>query len=541
MVSPASLLPLVCVLAVCLRLLKAVQSRISKRKALRDVHGPVSASFLTGNLTQVINPDGLEFFDQLLAHHSGVAKLHGLCGDVMLCLSDPVALAHILVNDPDSFPEVDLTGTTQINRFMLGPGLLTTNGPQHRRQRKVLNPVFSSAHMRRISPLVRGIVQQFKDSLVAQVQSSGCTLDIAPSLGHLALELIGRVGFGHSFHALDGGIEGSEYVRAAKELIPALTALGPLMALFVATGLSSLPPRILRLAGDGTSFFIPTLHRFMAIVDTLYATTRDIWESKKAEFAGGDAVLHEAVEEKADLLSVLLKENVLVDERYKLLDDELLSQLNTIVLAGVETTSNALCRTLYLLALHPDMQERLRGEIVHAGQNLDYDALMELPFLDAVCKETLRLYAPLPYRNRIAANEAILPLSNGGVLQIPTGTEILVNCHGLNTDPAVWGSDSREWQPERWFAPLPTVEIPGVYAHSMTFLGGPKACIGFSFSILELKTTLATLLPVFKFAPSEHHEVIWRFGPLISPSIKGEKGLHPKMPLQLQVIDPTAS
>lgn len=60
---------------------------------------------------------------------------------------------------------------------------------------------------------------QFKDSLVAQVQSSGCTLDIAPSLGHLALELIGRVGFGHSFHALDGGIEGSEYVRAAKELM----------------------------------------------------------------------------------------------------------------------------------------------------------------------------------------------------------------------------------------------------------------------------------------------------------------------------------
>lgn len=116
-----------------------------------------------------------------------------------------------------------------------------------------------------------------------------------------------------------------------------------------------------------------------------------------------------------------VKENMLVDERYKLLDDELLSQLksvvhclspfvaylrlplSTIVLAGVETTSNALCRTLYLLALHPDMQERLRSEIVHAGQDLDYDALMELPLLDAVCKETLRLYAPLPYRNRMYA------------------------------------------------------------------------------------------------------------------------------------------
>lgn len=86
---------------------------------------------------------------------------------------------------------------------------------------------------------------------------------------------------------------------------PALTALGPLMALFVATGLSSLPPRILRFAGDGFSFICPTLKRFMAIVDTLYATAREIWESKKADFASGDEVLHEAVEEAMDLLSVL--------------------------------------------------------------------------------------------------------------------------------------------------------------------------------------------------------------------------------------------
>ena len=55
------------------------------------------------------------------------------------------------------------------------------------------------------------------------------------------------------------------------------------------------------------------------------------------------------------------------------------------------------------------------------------------------------------------------------------------------------------------------------------------------------ETTHATLLPVFKFVPCEEHEVVWRFGPLISPSIKGEKGLHAKMPLLLEVIDPTAS
>lgn len=117
---------------------------------------------------------------------------------------------------------------------------------------------------------------------------------------------------------------------------------------------------------------------------------------------------------------------------------------------------------------------------------------MDLPLLDAICRETLRLYAPLPYRNRMCvqlphlsgrltyppvslirngnsgrtAKEAVIPLANGSMLHVPAGTEILVNCHGLNTDPAVWGTDAQQWRPERWFEPLPKVHIPGVYAHS---------------------------------------------------------------------------
>lgn len=65
--------------------------------------------------------------------------------------------------------------------------------------------------------------------------------------------------------------------------------------------------------------------------------------------------------------------------------------------AAVDTTSNALCRTLHLLATHPDVQEKLRKEIMEAydkngGQNLSYDDLVSLPYLDAVCRETLRLW-----------------------------------------------------------------------------------------------------------------------------------------------------
>ena len=83
------------------------------------------------------------------------------------------------------------------------------------------------------------------------------------------------------------------------------------------------------------------------------------------------------------------------------------SQSTTLILAGAETTSTALCRILHLLALHPMAQDRLRQEIVDvqalatraeedSGPSLDYDTLMTLPFLDAVCKETLRLSVCMP-------------------------------------------------------------------------------------------------------------------------------------------------
>jgi cytochrome P450 len=72
---------------------------------------------------------------------------------------------------------------------------------------------------------------------------------------------------------------------------------------------------------------------------------------------------------------------------------------STFILAGHSTTSSAICRILHQLALNLDVQDRLRKEVTEAraaNGDLDYDALMSLPYLDAVCRETLRFFAPVP-------------------------------------------------------------------------------------------------------------------------------------------------
>ena len=80
------------------------------------------------------------------------------------------------------------------------------------------------------------------------------------------------------------------------------------------------------------------------------------------------------------------------------------SHYRSLTFAGTDTTSNGLARILHLLCVHPDVQEKLRAELLDAhnangGQDLDYDDLVELPYLDAVCRETLRLYVTLSWEH----------------------------------------------------------------------------------------------------------------------------------------------
>ena len=109
-----------------------------------------------------------------------------------------------------------------LHKFLTGGGLLSTNGLEHRRQRKLLNPVFSHANMRRIAPLMRDISRQLRDVMLDDVSQrmrettlGAGEIDCAEHLGRAALEFIAQAGFGHTFHAMEGTAE--EYVHAIKD------------------------------------------------------------------------------------------------------------------------------------------------------------------------------------------------------------------------------------------------------------------------------------------------------------------------------------
>ncbi|GJE97231.1 cytochrome P450 [Phanerochaete sordida] len=523
---------------------------------LDKIPGPASHSWTDGCMADLTHREAWPFLEHLSNDYGQVVQFPGRFGKRTLWVFDPKALHHVIVKDQASYDPL-VTG----RKLSTGPGLLATLGDHHRRQRKLLNPVFSIAHMRRLMPVFSDVVNRLQRGMQAQLKASHSNeVDVLNWMGRTALELIGQGGFGHSFDALVENTPNA-YADAVKDFVPSISQLGVFryMLLF-ADPVVDLCAAWPALGACFSAFFRRVPHagaRHMKnILDVLNDTSVAIYEEKRAALASDDAETKMRVLEGRDLMSVMLRENMSADAADRLPAVEIIAQLITFTFAGTDTTSNALARILHLLCLYPDVQEKLRAEVLEArAQNgsaeLDYDTLVGLPYLDAVCRETLRLYPPVAFVNREATQDTVLPLSTPlalrdgrttDTLHIPKGTNILVGIWSSNRSTALWGADAREWKPARWLdGKLPEAvadaHIPGVYSNLMTFIGGGRACIGFKFSQLEMKVVLAMLVSSFRFSLCEgkNGEIVWNRAGIAYPSVGNSR--RPSLPLCVEPLN----
>jgi len=291
------------------------------------------------------------------------------------------------------------------------------------------------------------------------------------------------------------------------------------------------------------------LHELRDRINNLHTMAIEVIEAKNSALSRGDEAVMKQIGEGKDIMSILLKANMQASEEDRLTEEELLGQVSTFIFAAMDTTSSALSRILHILSERPKEQEKLRKEIINARQgagDLSHDELVSLPYLDAVCKETLRLYPPVSILFRTTRKDVVLPLSKPirgvdgkemGEIPIPNNTTIIIGIMASNRNPDLWGEDVLEWKPERWLSPLPdsltAAHIPGVYSNMMTFLGGGRACIGFKFSLLEIKVVLSLLMESFTFSPTDK-EITWNMAGQAWPSIKGSN--NPQLPLRISKL-----
>ncbi|THH08672.1 hypothetical protein EW145_g2548 [Phellinidium pouzarii] len=382
----------------------------------------------------------------------------------------------------------------------------------------------------------KGLVK-LRDAIAVQTKHGPREVDMLMWMSRAALEIIGTGGLGTSIDPLSpdpGSITayGSSN-NNFRFLFPTLQSLGP----------ASFRRLLLELAPS------PDLHKVKDIVDIMATTSCDIFREKLVALKQGDEAITRQVGEGKDVMSILLKANTSASMEDRLPEDELIAQMSTFMFAGHDTTSSALSHIFHCLSENQQEQEKLRSEIVTSGivdrDQVVYDELMALPYLDAVCRETLRVHPPVNFMARTAQKDVILPLgipckSEDGLstvdhLRIRKGQNIIVAFGSTNRLKEVWGADANEWKPERWLKPLPTsvsdAHIAGVYSSLMTFSAGPRSCIGFKYAELEMKLILSVLLKSFKFELPIGKTIIWNLGGIQTPAVKGAETQTPQLPL----------
>uniref|UniRef100_A0A7N6AWP7 unspecific monooxygenase n=1 Tax=Anabas testudineus TaxID=64144 RepID=A0A7N6AWP7_ANATE len=202
-------------------------------------------------------------------------------------------------------------------------------------------------------------------------------------------------------------------------------------------------------------------------------------------------------------------------------DHEILSQAMIFIFAGYETSSSALTFLSYNLATNPDVMKRLQQEIDSTFPNkapVEYQALMQMEYLDSVINESLRLYPIAARLERVA--KATVEI-NG--LVIPKGMVVMVPTWPLHRDPDLW-SEPEKFKPERFSKENKENIDPYTY---MPFGAGPRNCIGMRFALVVMKLAVVEILQRYSFSVCKETEIPFEM------DIQGL--LTPKRPIQLKL------
>lgn len=360
--------------------------------------------------------------------------------------------------------------------------LILLDGDDHRRGRALVMPTFHSQRIRAYAGMIR-------ESALHEISRwrPGDRIDSRAASRAITLRVILRAVFG-----IDGDDRCDEYSQTVVDFLGSYS--GALM----------LAPALRRqLLGLGPwANFLRQRERFDALL------TADIESRKQA----GDA-------DARDVLGMLL--DARYDDGSALDDAELREQLRSLLVAGHETTATSVVWALYHLHRHPAVLERLLDELAAAGD--DAHAFAALPYLDAVCREALRLHPPVPIILRRLRGS----LTVHGV-QGDAGDAVGISLTLLHSDPEIW-SNPGKFEPERF---LDHTYKPFEYA---PFGGGHRRCIGAALAEYEMRIVLATILTRVRL---ELPDRVRRSAPPVS--VPHNIATGPRRPIMFDVVEHVA-
>lgn len=403
----------------------------------------------------------LPFVEEIVAKGDLV---HLEIGPYRVCfVSNPDYIHELLVNQARKVKKG--VGLERVAR-LLGGGLLTSEGEHHHRQRRLSQPAFAKQRLQSYGAAMIDFTARYRDQLV-----DGQERDMHVEMMRLTLNIVGKTLF-------DADVEGDavEIGQALSDFLHSFTfMLGPFFEY-----LEKLPlPPVRRLAAARTRL---------------------------------DRIMYRLIEERrrsgrdhGDLLSMLMGATDVEADGGGMTDLQLRDECLTLLLAGHETTANALTWTLYLLSQHPAVETRLLAQIDEVlgpypnGRLPTVADLPRLPYVEQVVAESLRLFPPA----FMLARRVLEPVQLGSETLAPS-TLAVIPIWALHRSPRYF-PDPLRFDPDRFTAEARAARPRHVY---LPFSFGPRNCIGEHFAWMEAVLLLTVLSQRFQFRLAPGQKVV---------------------------------
>ena len=364
-----------------------------------------------------------------------------------LVTTNPDVIQHVLKTNAENYEKSDI----QVKRMghFLGKGLLTTHGEAWRTQRRLIQKGFDRKQLDALSSIMQDSLAESLEDFDRQTRLG--PVDVYPHLMKMTFAMVARSLFGAHLPNEDIDLV-SQTICTVQEFIVRQTLQPYLTPWFAASG---------------------ELRRHDGMR------------------ARADAVLMKYITERrrsapgSDLLQTLM------DARYSdgeaMSDALVLSESMQLLVAGHETSSNALSWLLYLLSTRPDCLQRVREEFdaVLGERPFTFGDVSRVPFATQLIQEGLRLYPPFWMVDRMAlADDRV------GDLEIPKGSTVIVFVYGAHHATSHW-PDPESFDPDRFVKEREKGRTPFTY---LPFGAGPRSCIGGNYAMLQILMILSVLL-----------------------------------------------
>jgi cytochrome P450 len=406
-------------------------------------------------LRWVGNPTG--YMEKAAQHNLDIFKARVTTGcDSMVFVSEPQAIQYLLTHDKkELYAPGDIN---EILRPLVGDNsLFLLEGNRHARQRKLLMPPFHGERMRAYGQQIIAITHRAMGKLKPKEGFIART-----AMQDISLQVILETVFG-----LDAGERCQRVKGQIEEMLELFRS--PL----------------------GSSFlFFPALQKDLGTWSPWGKFCRQREQLDELLYAEIAERRQHSDETRADILSLLMAARD--EEGQPMTDEELRDELLTLLFAGHETTATALAWGLYWLHRHPEIREKLQQEIATLGDNPEPEQIASLPYLTAVCNETLRIY-PVAMLTFPRMNKEPIELLGH---EIAPDT-IIVGCIYLTHHREDLYPDSYTFKPERFlerqFSPY----------EFLPFGNGARRCVGAALAMYEMKLALATIISQYSLTLAE--------------------------------------